>query len=206
MLKEEVQRKYGLKVDPDVMMLSSIGRIDPSQKGFDILLGIIPRLEGKAQMVISGTGDPVLERTLLDLSRQYPSFFHYTHARNENLTRLLLGASNAVVMGSRYEPCGQTQFMGWRYGALLIARDTGGLHDTGIDLNDNPRSGNAFLFQEHTSDAFDGAITRASDMYSQHQGVWQKASIRAMGLRFYWEDVAKKYLELYESLLENPTE
>ena len=108
--------------------------------------------------------------------------------------RLLAGA-DMLLAPSLYEPCGLTQMRAQRYGALPVARRVGGLADTIV----HERTG--FLFDEHSVEAFAGALSRAIDVYHD-QGEWAARVRCAMGQDFGWPRSVARYLEVYRRVLE----
>ena len=101
-------------------------------------------------------------------------------------------------MPSKYEPCGLNQMYSLRYGTIPVVRETGGLADT-IDEYKNSK-GNGFLFDKYDKAAFMNAIRRALKLYKNREE-WVKLVRQAMTCDFSWEVSAKKYVELYKSLL-----
>jgi starch synthase len=105
------------------------------------------------------------------------------------------------LMPSRYEPCGLNQMYSLAYGTVPIVRATGGLADTVVDADDNPRQGTGFVFEEYTAAAMLAAIQRAVAAFAD-QKRWEDVRRRGMGLDFTWDHSAANYISLYQAALE----
>jgi starch synthase len=199
--KLHLLRELGLEENPDLPLLSMINRMD-IQKGVDLVPpALVNILDLPWQAVILGTGDPHLEAAAADLDQKYPrikSVLKY----DPGLARRIYGGSDLILIPSRYEPCGLTQMIAMRYGCIPVARATGGLRDTIIDYQP-PKSirGTGFLFQDATSPALAAAIQRALKAYTD-QRRWLGLQRRGMREDFSWQNSAKQYFDLYQSLIE----
>ncbi len=195
-----------LNLDPDLgkPLFAMINRLD-HQKGVDLVpeaLRLVHDLEWQA--VILGTGDPSLEDAARRLDQEFPQV--RTVLRYDGgLARRIYAGSDLILIPSRYEPCGLTQMIAMRYGCVPLARATGGLKDTIIDyLFGKAGQSTGFLFEESTSQALADTIRRAIMVYKD-QRRWQGLQRRGMRKDFSWERSAKKYLELYQELVEGDT-
>jgi starch synthase len=178
-----------------------INRLD-YQKGVDLVPDALRKLQDLDwQAVILGTGDHQLEESTAQLDRdlvQVRTVLRY----DGDLARRIYGGSDLILIPSRYEPCGLTQMIGMRYGCVPLARATGGLKDTIIDYQlGKTGESTGFLFEESTSQELADTIRRALGIY-QDQRRWQGLQRRGMRKDFSWERSAKKYLELYQELVE----
>ena len=202
--KKKLLIELNLDPDPGKPLLVMINRLD-YQKGIDLVPDALRRIQDLDwQAVILGTGDPQLEESAAQLDRdlvQVRTVLRY----DDELARRIYSGSDLILIPSRYEPCGLTQMIGMRYGCVPLARATGGLKDTIIDYQ-RGKAGEStgFLFEESTSQALANTIRRALVIY-QDQRRWQGLQRRGMRKDFSWEHSAKKYMELYQELVEGDT-
>jgi starch synthase len=126
---------------------------------------------------------------------------------DEGLSHLMQGGCDAIVIPSRFEPCGLTQLYGLRYGCVPIVARTGGLADTVIDANEAALSAGVatgFQFEAENGDALLNAVKRAVSVFAD-RAAW--ASIQRQGMKadVSWDRSAAKYAELYRSLVARRT-
>ncbi|WP_181704129.1 glycogen synthase GlgA [Chthonobacter albigriseus] len=201
--KAELQRSLGLHVDPDALLLTVVSRLT-SQKGLDVVLPSIPTILARGgQLAVLGTGEPALERAFVEAAASNPGKVATTIGYDESLAHLLQAGADAILVPSRFEPCGLTQLYGLRYGTLPIVARTGGLADTVIDANDAAiRAGVAtgFQFAPVNAAAFGYAIERVFDVWSDRRA-WKKIQARAMAHPVDWQASASEYRALYDDVL-----
>lgn len=175
------------------------------QKGLDLLLEALPRLLARgASLALLGSGDPDLELAFQDAAARNPGRIGVVIGWDEPLAHLLQAGGDAIVVPSRFEPCGLTQLCGMRYGTLPVVARTGGLADTVIDANDSAlRNGAAtgFQFSAGSAAALAGAIDRACDTFADGS-VWSAMMRCAMRHPVGWEESARAYARLYAELTE----
>jgi ADP-glucose type glycogen/starch synthase len=198
--KLALQEELGLAQDEGKFVIGLISRLT-DQKGLDLVNDIMERmLDEYTQFVLIGTGDWQYE----DLFRNYEnrhrgqvcSNIMYSDAR----ARRLYAAADAILVPSRFEPCGLTQMMAFRYGALPIVRATGGLKDTVQAYNEFDGSGNGFSFSEYSSYALLNTINYAKRIYFTQRGRWNGLVESAMAIDHSWEQSATQYKNLYLSM------
>ena len=209
--KLELQEKLGLIKDENAPLLFWPSRLDPIQKGCDLLAHILYNVistywEKNLQIVFVANGS--YQQIFRDIVR-----FHDFYDRvsvcdfNEELSHLAYAASDFVLMPSKFEPCGLPQMIGSIFGSLPIAFDTGGLHDTVEHLNSDKNTGNGFLFKNFDSSGLEWAINQAVQFYSSDEAVKQKQISRIMKEgreRFNLAETAKNYIRIYEKMLNRP--
>jgi starch synthase len=198
--KRELQRAFGLKEDASVPIFGVVARLT-HQKGLDLLGHIIPRLmaEMKVQVVLLGTGEQNLQGTFSHYAQQYAGRIGCFIGFDNTRAKLVYGGSDAFLIPSRFEPCGLTQMYSMRYGALPLARATGGLVDTITQYNEADSSGDGFLFAEASANALYYTIGWACSTWYDRPEHWQKLQQNAMATaaRYDWQSSAQKYEELY---------
>ena len=196
--KAALQAEVGLEVDPRAPLIGMVSRFS-EQKGLDLMLDVIEGLQPEgAQLIVVGTGDPVLERAFAQAAQVRPGRVAAHIGYSEDLAHRVQAGCDILAVPSRFEPCGLTQIYALRYGTLPLVRRTGGLADTVIDVSD-PKRGTGFLFEQPTADAVLAALRRAMDLY-RRQKDWNAVRRRAMNQDYGWDKAAVRYLELYESL------
>ena len=185
--------------------------MNPIEEGSHLLAEILYKIvhnyqEQKLQIVFIADG--ALQHLFEDIVK-----FHHLETRvsvcglNERLVRLAYGASDFVLMPSRFEPCGLLQMIGLIYGALPVAHDTGSIHDTVSPLDTDGKSGNGFLFKTFDSNGLYGAIHQAMRFYMLPVQVKEQQINRIMMQsisKFNHHVAAQRYMDLYEKILKRP--
>ncbi len=209
--KRGLQKLLGLTVDPEAPIFFWPSRLDPIQKGCQLLADIF-------YLVISKYWDLNLQ-VIFVANGDYQHVFHNIvnhhqfHQRvavcdfSERLEHMAYGAADFVLMPSRFEPCGLPQMIGQIYGVLPVAMDTGGLHDTVAHLDVDRETGSGFLFETYDSGGLLWAIDQAMEFYQMPADVKQRQITRIMheAAATFTHDVnARQYIELYEKMLERP--
>lgn len=201
--KRLLQVEHGLTPIHDAPLLGVISRIT-HQKGQDLLLAIAPELiESGAQIVVLGSGDPLLERKLRELAAEYPAQVGVVIGYNEGLAHRIEAGADMFLMPSRFEPCGLNQMYSQRYGTPPVAHRTGGLADTVTDttpasLADGSATG--FMFDAATPAAFLTAVRRALACY-RNPSLWNQVRQNGMTRDFSWQASARRYQALYQRML-----
>lgn len=201
--KAALQAAFGLDVDPSRPVFTVISRL-AYQKGLDILLAVLPELiERGGQLVLLGSGDPDLQRAYMDAAAGHPGRVGVRIGYDESLSHLAQAGADAIIIPSRFEPCGLTQLYGLRYGTLPIVARTGGLADTVIDANDAALArniGTGFVFYPVNADRLRFAVERAIALWYGAPEVWRRLQVNAMAQPVGWHASAERYLDLYRSL------
>ncbi|MEN9416537.1 MAG: glycogen synthase GlgA [Pseudomonadota bacterium] len=201
--KAALQREAGWAAHPQTPVLAVVSRLS-HQKGLDLLLQALPALLPLGvQLVVQGSGEPALEQAFEQAALAHPgqvcAFIGYDEARAH---RLIAGA-DALLMPSRFEPCGLAQMYAMRYGTLPLVRRVGGLADTVSDAGDGGGAAAAstgFVFDDASPEALVAAVARAVACYRE-LGAWGARQRHAMTQDFSWAGPARRYGELYEELL-----
>ena len=173
------------------------------QKGLDVLADMCDDVVAMgARLAVLGAGDPLIERALLDGAARHPGRIGVKIGYDEGFSHLLQGGSDAIVIPSRFEPCGLTQLYGLRYGCVPIVARTGGLADTVIDANVaalNASVATGFQFDGVTHDTLRRTLRRAVDAFGERT-VWRRLQKRGMRGDYDWTQSGARYAELYNRL------
>ena len=205
--KREIEARFGLR-RRDGPLFCVVSRLT-SQKGLDLLLKCLPGLVAEgASLALLGSGDSALERQFAEASSRHPGQVGAIIGHDEPVAHLLQGGSDAILVPSRFEPCGLTQLYGLRYGTLPVVARTGGLADTIIDANEAALSAGCatgFQFAPINATMLAQAIARACALYRQPR-VWSAMMRRAMRHPVGWDASAAAYESVYRSLIANGAE
>jgi len=204
--KRALQTELGLAVKPEVPLFGLVSRLT-SQKGLDLLLGALPGLLRRGgQLALQGSGDPALEAAFVAAAQAHPDAVAVRIGYDEALAHRLIAGVDAILVPSRFEPCGLTQLYGLRYGTLPVVRRVGGLADTVVDASDEAVAADratGFSFDAATPAALDAAIQRAIAVHAD-PARWTALMRRAMAQDFSWTEAAQKYMALYRQLTGAP--
>ena len=202
--KRLLQKQLGLREDEDAVLLAHISRLT-WQKGIDLILdGASTLLQNdRVQLVVLGSGEANYVKGLQSVRNSLPGRVAVSLEYNEILAHRIQAGADALLMPSRYEPCGLTQMYSLRYGTMPVVRRTGGLADTVVDTTaETLAAGTAtgFLFDDANTSAFLQAVHRAIDCH--HSGDrWRQIMQTAMLQDFGWGRSARRYEALYLELV-----
>jgi starch synthase len=171
------------------------------EKGFEILVPLLDRLlADDVRLIILGEGDPAYETALAVAARKFPAKFAYQKDYDERLAHMIEAGMDIILIPSRFEPAALSAMYSLKYGALPVARATGGIQEIIEDYDPASDSGYGFLCYEYSVEAFWDAIKRAREIFLDH-GVWMKLMARAMRRDFSWAKAAQGYEEVYAELV-----
>jgi starch synthase/alpha-amylase len=206
-----IQQILGLIQDDRAPLFFWPSRLDMIQKGCQLLSEILYE-------VVSRYWDQNLEIVFVasgEFKRHFQDIVSYHHLYNrvaicdfdERLSRLAYGASDFVLMPSLFEPCGLPQMIGPIYGTLPVAHDTGGIHDTIVQMDVDSNRGNGFLFETFDSNGLLWTIKEAMRFYDLPQKAKKQQIERIMTqstATFNHAVTARRYIDLYEKMLKRP--
>jgi starch synthase len=203
--KAALQAELGLPQEAGVMVFGVVSRLT-SQKGLDLLLEAVPALlrEG-AQLVVQGSGDAALEQAFKALAAAHPAQVCARIGYDEALAHRLIAGADAILVPSRFEPCGLTQMYGLRYGTVPVVRQVGGLADTVQDVEAagaTATPGTGFVFQAATGRALEEALLRALRLYRM-PAAWRAVMQEGMRQDLSWGAAAQAYELVYARALES---
>ncbi len=202
--KAALQAMLGLEVDPDALLFGVVSRLT-WQKGMDLLRDALPRLVGTgAQLAILGAGDARLEDDFTAAAREHAGRVAAVIGYDEEIAHGIQAGADALLVPSRFEPCGLTQLCALRYGAVPVVARTGGLADTVVDANEMAlaaKAGTGVVFSPVTVDALTAAIERTATLWTDRT-TWRGLQRRAMATDVSWARPAARYAALYRALVE----
>jgi starch synthase len=200
--KKAVEAHFNL-VPTDGPLFVVISRLT-LQKGLDLLSVAAETIISRGgNLAVIGSGDSSIESQLLGASSRHRGRIGVMIGYNEPLAHMMQGGGDAILIPSRFEPCGLTQLYGLRYGCVPVVTRTGGLADTIIDANDAAlcmKVATGVQFAPMTLNTLNDVIAHTCALYA-NQPIWR--SIQAAGMRYdvSWEHSANAYSNLYQSVL-----
>jgi starch synthase len=205
--KRAIEAEFGLERDAESNggpLFVVISRLT-WQKGIDVLLEVLDHLVGiGGRLAVLGAGDAMLEGGLHAAAARHPGRIGVRTGYDEAMSHRMLGGGDAIIVPSRFEPCGLTQLYGLAYGCVPVVSRTGGLADTVIDANFAALAAGAatgLQFDGVSYPALADALTRAVALYGQ-QDAWRSVQRAGMKSDFSWGRSGKAYADLYASLTE----
>jgi len=197
--KQAICAKYNLNIDKPLIVF--IGRL-VGEKAADVLPGAIQHALDKtncgANFLIIGAGDTAVESALNYLVQLYPGEYNTFIGYDEKTGHEAYAAADFLLMPSRVEPCGLNQMYSLRYGTIPMVRDTGGLHDTVVDMGEPDGFGIRFLHASETDIVY--SIERAISVYKDKDQM-KKMITHCMQIDHSWDAVVKAYKNVYESIV-----
>ena len=199
--KLKLQEELDLTVDKKKFMIGLISRLT-DQKGLDLINYVIDRLvDDFTQIVVIGTGDPQYENMFRHYAWKYGDRVSANICYSDDLAHKLYAAADAFLMPSRFEPCGLTQLISFRYGTVPIVRETGGLKDTVRPYNEYENTGDGFSFTNYNGEEMLGVVNYAKHIYFDKKKQWNQIVDRGMANDYSWKSSKGKYEGLYNYLL-----
>ena len=209
--KRQLQQQLGLIRDDHAPLFFWPSRLDPIQKGCQLLAeafyGILSNhWDMNLQVVFVANGD--YQPVFRDIVNHHG--FHERVAVcdfSERMEHQGYAAADFILMPSLFEPCGLPQMIAPIYGALPVAHDTGGIHDTIVPLNADKDVGNGFLFENHDAAGLYWAVSQAIAFFKLPKTKRRRQIERIMrqsAATFNHANTARQYIALYEKMLERP--
>lgn len=198
--KKELAERFGFEFDPKVPIIAMISRLYDS-KGFDLIQkSFADLMKLNIQLVILGTGDQKFHQFFEKMSTKNSKKFACYLGFNDELAHLIEAGADMFLMPSQYEPCGLNQMYSLMYGTVPIVRETGGLADTVIKYDEKSEEGTGFVFKKYDAKDMLKELKRAIAVYGDEKA-WAKIMKSGMKSDFSWDSSAKKYIELYKTIL-----
>ncbi len=198
--KQALLKEVGLPFKENVPVIGIVSRL-VSHKGFDLIKCVLEDiLQNDVQFVILGSGEYEYEQFFYGIAARYPEKVAFRCGFIPSLAHRVYAGSDIFLMPSQSEPCGLSQLVALRYGAVPIVRETGGLKDTITDSGLG--EGNGFTFADYNAHEMSHAVWRAIHGFADSDG-WNILVKRAMQCDNSWTHSANEYVKLYKSILEN---
>jgi starch synthase len=184
-------------VDESTAVLGMVTRLT-TQKGIDLLGQAVDGLMREdVVLTILGSGEEYYENLMRGLAERYPGRVLVRILYDETLAHKVKAGADMLLMPSRYEPCGLTQFHAMKYGTVPVVHGTGGLEDTVEEWNGEARTGTGFKFHGFDAEKFVGAVRGALGVFRE-KSAWTAVMRNAMAKDFSWGKSAAEYVEVYE--------
>jgi starch synthase len=201
--KSVVQETFGLKTEPDALVAGIVSRLS-WQKGLDLLVDTLPVLLGeRIQLAVLGTGDKELETRFQAAAQSFPGRVGVCLGYDETMAHRMQAGCDALLVPSRFEPCGLTQLCALRYGAVPVVARVGGLADTIIDANEMALAAGVATGVQFAPGADDGlalALRKIARLYADRPA-WRKMQANGMAADVSWRNPARRYAQLYKQLI-----
>ena len=200
--KAWLQKRMGLDADPAALLFIAVSRLT-AQKGSDLLLAALPALLRRgAQLAVLGTGDTELEQRFTAAADAHSGRIAVEITFDESIAHRMQGGADALLMPSRFEPCGLTQLIALRYGVVPVVARVGGLADTIVDANEMALAsdaGTGVQFAPGSSEMLECAIARTCDLW-RDPIEWRRMQKRGMRTDVSWRAPSRAYAALFRAL------
>ena len=198
--KDALQAALGLHREADTPLIAMVTRL-VGHKGLDLVQQAMDGIMATGcQFVVLGTGDGGYEDFFRWKAGQYPGRLSAQILYAEDLSRRIYAAADLFLMPSRSEPCGLSQMIAMRYGAVPIVRATGGLADTVRSCQVGQEDGTGYLFGDYDAGAMLSVVGQATGLYRGDREGFNAVRRRGMTADFGWERSAAAYRHIYENL------
>ena len=198
--REALISSLGLATEPRGPVFGMVTRV-VEEKGFAILMPILDRLlTDDVRLIVLGEGDAGYETGLAVAARKFPTKFVYRRTYDERLAHMIEAGMDISLIPSRFEPSGLSAMYSLKYGALPVARATGGVQEIIQDYDPALDRGFGFLCYDYSSEAFWDSIKRANELFHD-ANTWAVLMKRAMDCDFSWDRSAMRYQQLYAELV-----
>lgn len=198
--RDDLLRKNRLIAEQSTPIIGMVSRL-VDQKGFDLVDDALEELLSMdLRLIVLGTGERRYHRLLEEAKQEHPDKIGVNFTYDNPLAHLIESGSDMFLMPSKYEPCGLNQMYSLKYGTIPMVHATGGLADTIQDYDPSEHQGNGFSFREYSPEALLLTVERAIKTF-RNKAQWKFLRDNALACDFSWDVSARKYLELYETLL-----
>ena len=199
--KRALQEELGLEKDDKKFMIGIVSRLT-DQKGFDLIAYMMDEMcQDAVQFVILGTGEEKYENMFRHFAWKYQGKVSANIFYSEAMSHKIYASCDAFLMPSRFEPCGLTQMMAFRYGTVPIVRETGGLKDTVEPYNEYENTGTGFSFTNYNGEDMLNVINYSKTIFFERKRQWNQIVDRGMAKDFSWRVSAGRYEGLYNYLI-----
>jgi starch synthase len=199
--RRAIEQRFGF-APADGPLYCVVSRLT-GQKGMDLVIDSIDTLvETGARLALLGSGEAALEAAFLSLAKRHPGRIGVVIGYDEALSHLLQAGSDALLVPSRFEPCGLTQLHALRYGCVPIVSRVGGLADTVIDANDAAVSAGVatgIQFAPVALPSLVAALRQAAGLFRDRK-TWRGMQRCGMRADVSWQRGAAQYAALFRRL------
>jgi len=195
-----LQQRFSLQPNNEAALVGVISRLS-WQKGLDLLIECIPTLLNEGmQLAVLGSGDAELENRFRAAAKANPGQIGVSVGYDEALAHLIQAGADALVVPSRFEPCGLTQLCALRYGAVPIVSRVGGLEDTVADIDEaGVDHATGFKFAPVSTENLAASLRRAHNLF-RNRSAWKTIQLNGMSTDVSWRDRASQYARLYNEI------
>lgn len=199
--KADIQKRFSIDVNPKKMLLGVVSRL-ANQKGINLITNSIPWIvKNNMQLVVLGSGDSELEKSLQYYRDKYPNNVGIYIGFSNELAHRVYAGSDMFLMPSLYEPCGLSQMISQRYGTVPLVREVGGLKDSVDPYNEYTKTGTGFSFMHYSDEDLRKILYYASNIYFNKKDEWLGIVEQCMKKNNSWTKSASEYLKVYNNLL-----
>jgi starch synthase len=199
--KRAVQQRLGLEEISEVPLIGMVSRL-VGHKGMDLVRAALDELmKLDVQLAVVGKGDPQYEAFFQDAAARCPGRVAVSVGYDEKLAMAVYAGADLYLMPSLSEPCGLSQMIAMRYGAVPVVRETGGLKDSVLPYDAETRSGSGFTFRAYDPGAMANAVSEAVGLYRSDPEAYRALQLHDMQEDFSWSSSAACYLNLYEKIV-----
>ncbi|QTN34057.1 glycogen/starch synthase [Akkermansiaceae bacterium] len=209
--KLALQHELGLDQNPDAPLFFWPSRLDPVQKGPQLVTDILVKTVSdywdrglQIAVIANGPHEVHFKQIIKDFNLgNRVAIVDF----NERQSRLAYAASDFMLMPSLFEPCGLPQMTAPLYGSLPVVHGTGGLYDTIRPIDVQNSTGNGFRFDNYDAGALRWGVDRAMEFHALPFEIREPQIRRVMKeskKEFSHEEVARRYIEIYEQMLARP--
>ena len=182
-------------------MIGLVSRLT-DQKGLDLINAVMEGIvDDHTQLVVIGTGEGRYENMFRHYAWIKPGQVSANICYSNDLAQKLYAAADAFLMPSRFEPCGLTQLISFRYGTVPIVRETGGLKDTVVPYNEYENTGDGFSFRDYNAGDMLNVINYSKRVYFDQREQWNQMVDRGMAKDYSWKVSSEKYAGIYRWLI-----
>ena len=202
--KLALQKAVGLEENPDVPIIACVSRL-VGHKGFGMVTEALEQImDMNVQMVVLGTGEWQYEEAFRYAASKYPGRFSAQLAYSAPLSSKIYAGADIFLMPSVSEPCGLSQMIAMRYGTIPVVRKTGGLKDSVTPYDKETGEGRGFVFSDINAADMTYSLHEAVLLYHNNKEAWNKLMKSGMTADFTWDNSAKQYEAIYDSIVEKP--
>ena len=199
--KKAIQEFFSIDVSEDKMVLGVVSRL-ATQKGINLITNSIPWIvKNNMQLVVLGSGDADLEKSLQYYRDMYPNNVGVYIGFSNELAHKVYAGCDMFLMPSLYEPCGLSQMISQRYGTVPLVREVGGLKDSVEPYNEYTKKGTGFSFMHYSGEDMRKVLYYASNIYFNKKDEWMSIVEQCMKKNNSWNKSANEYLKVYTNLL-----